>query len=279
MSLKMCLIALIFFTFSCATLTHASSEMRVYQHFDEIMQTAEKLQQKAKNNHILMVYDIDNTLLTGAHPLATSEWFDWQAGLIKENNGSKYRVANNILSLVDIQVDIFNWAGLQPVEPNNIKSVMHLKNLGYPSIVLTARSDDMFPATLREFARNGLWFADDDQLIKNQRFYINNNQAAAPIVLQGSIIMASGQNKGLALQQLLSSAKYESKYIIFVDDVEKNVKDMAKIFEKDPHYHVIAVHYTYSEPNVIKFKAMDKLSIHTDYLEFANLKGKLQPKM
>jgi hypothetical protein len=270
-------ILLILSTFLTTTAL-ASSEIRGYANLSQVHHAVKKLSPDAKPHEIWLVYDIDNTLLAGIHPMATSEWFDWQASLIKENNKSSFRTATTIDQLVSQQIRVFDWAAMKPVENDTVSIVEALQAQGYHSMVLTARSPETFPATFRELYDHDLFFTESSQPLMPQYQYPKSLTHHYPVIFEDGIMMVSGQNKGLLLKQLFEDQQIAAKYIVFVDDSSKNITDVANAFAEDNNYHVIAVHYTQTEAKVQQFERADKQRWFNDYLEFLNLWEKIRVK-
>ncbi len=49
---------------------------------------------------VLLVFDIDNTLLASDQPLGSSQWYDWQDSLLEAESVSPLRAASDIGELL-----------------------------------------------------------------------------------------------------------------------------------------------------------------------------------
>jgi len=262
----------LFFSACC----FATSEIREYKDFSQVHSAALEVAQKVRPAQIWMVYDIDNTLLTSTSVLGRSEWFDWQGKLIKEESKSSYRVAATPDDLTAIGTNVFKWSTMEPVEQSTIIAVNDLQNRNMRSMVLTARSPAAIDSSLRELDRNQLYFTQSSRPLKNVVFEPQSISNAKPVIFEEGIMMVTGQDKGLALKELLTGQRVKPKVIIFVDDAYWNIENMAKAFANDPACHVIAVYYTHTKPQVEEFERSPKERWHKEYLEFSNVWGKFQ---
>lgn len=255
---------------------YASSEIITVKNFSEVQKIAEKAAEKEGSAAIWMVYDLDNTLLTGMHPMARAEWFDWQADMIKENSTSVYRVAQDFDQLVSTQNAIFDWAALKPVEGNTIELVKALQQANHPSIILTARGTGSQDSTLRELNRYSLSFKKSSKILKAGNFEPESIPQAKTVSFSRGVMMATGQDKGIVLKDFLALQQANPKVIIFVDDAYRNIENMARAFKNDKNFHAIAIHYTNTALQVRDFEESDKEGVHEDYMSFATLWKKLQ---
>lgn len=255
---------------------YASSEIVTVKNFSEVQKIAQNMAEKKGAASVWMVYDLDNTILTGVHPLARAEWFDWQADMIKENSTSVYRVAQDYDQLILVHSAIFDWTALKPVENNTIKAVKALQQANHPSIILTARGPSSFDATIRELNRQNLSFKKSSKLLKAGNFEPVSIPNAKTVSFSRGVMMATGQDKGIVLKDFLALQQANPKVIIFVDDVYKNIENMARAFKNENNFHAIAIHYTNTAAQVRDFEESDKSSVHEDYVSFAALWKKLQ---
>lgn len=270
---KTLLLIFVFFTHS---LTFATSEIREFSRISDVYALALELSTKTSPKSVWAIYDIDNTLLAGQYPLSTTEWFDWQLALIKENSSSSYRVARDLSSLITIHQHIFDWSSMNPLEPDTVSIVNALQEKGFHAMALTARSTTMFPAAFRELSRNGMLFIKSSAPLPKEQIYPAVGNATEPVLLRSGIMLVNGQNKGEHLRNLFYTNKISARYIIFLDDAKKNVVNMAKAFACDARYHVIAIHFTAADNNVKAFQASDKKQWSDAYHNMATLWQQLQ---
>ena len=58
--------------------------------------------------HVLLVVDIDNTMLAMNRPLGSDQWFEWQDYLLKNEPDSPYLVADTFDGLLEVQGLLYN---------------------------------------------------------------------------------------------------------------------------------------------------------------------------
>ena len=214
--------------------------------FAAIEQTALDLGARFGPDRVLLVFDLDNTLLRMNQDFGSDEWFSWQRDLA-EGDPAKIR------SLIEVQDILFDLSAMHPPEPGLQPGVVAgLQDRGFASIVLTGRGSDARNATERELARNGYDFARtavpprDGYGGSFAPYDLRNVQAAGfvlpcdrdrgafpapqPVSYQNGIMMTSGQDKGLMLRSLLDRSGRHYAAILFVDDSERNLKAVAQAF-------------------------------------------------
>lgn len=218
-------------------------------------------------DEVLMVYDIDNTVLKANQDLGSDQWFIWQSNLIAEHEKSPqkkneifdyFAVASNIGGLLDALGTLYSLAEMQPTEKDAPGIVRSLIDQGFPTLFLTARGMTNRDATIRELKRNGYitevlipaiggkydghaylpfnaenpqeYFEDEATFKKlglNQDKY-----KPRPVTYMDGVFMGSGQHKGAMLRALIGKHGAHPKTIIFVDDTAKNIKAMQEAFER-----------------------------------------------
>lgn len=194
----------------------------VFQHVRE--QIAEH-----KAEQILVVFDIDNTLLTANQDFGSLGWDMWQQQQVIESG--KHAVTDSLEKLFAIENVLFTLGRMSPPEafiPHQIKA---LQNIGVRVIALTSRGPAMRSATEREMMRNGY---DLNALPIHAGFpgsYIPEVDKKRSVSFQNSIYMTSGQHKGLMLRHLMKKTNTDFSSIVFVDDQKKHATQMLETFE------------------------------------------------
>jgi hypothetical protein len=241
--------------------------------FAEVGAAAEQYTHKFQSDHVLLVLDIDNTLLAMNNPLGSDQWFEWQKYLIENEPKSKYVVADSFNGLLDAQGLLYNISHMHPPQPNLPGLMRRAQDLGIHTLVLTSRGPEFRDATEREFARNGYDFATTALPVKEVHdgtfapYDIDHADGAGytpgevakfhlakpkPVSYQNGILMTSGQNKGAMLLMLLHGAKDPVDAIVYDDD---NIRHVANVYTalRDRGLEAAAFHYTREDANVKKF--------------------------
>lgn len=214
--------------------------------FAAVERTALDLGAKYGTDRVLLVFDMDNTLLSMNQDFGSDEWFTWQRALAADD-------PSKIRALTEIQGVLFDLSAMHPPEPGvQPRVVAALQDRGFPAIVLTGRSPLYRSATERELGRNGFDFAKTavgPQGGFGGSFlpYEARNAEAAGFILpcdrdrmplpapqkvsyQNGVMMTSGQDKGLMLRSLLNRAGRHFAAVLFVDDSPGNLKAVAQAF-------------------------------------------------
>ena len=248
------------------------AEVKDLASMNDVKMLTEGLQAKYGAKNVLIVFDIDDTLLTSHVDLGSTAWWNWQGKLAKTDPaylpfGRRLAVANTAFSLSE----------LHPVEgPTTVNFIHDLTAAGSPVFALTARGPDNRDATLRELHRNGLDFTsapecgaplcvkrgilDGDKIVvplARKRFGFKDGEktrdigkgplklsARRPVSVSDGVMMVSGQNKGVMLRLLVDSLKgTHPKAIVFVDDSTHNIEN-AKAASPAFSEALYIIHYT-----------------------------------
>jgi hypothetical protein len=257
----------------CFSVLSQAGELTDVADFAEVGAQVEQYTQKFKPENVLLVLDIDNTLLAMDTPLGSDQWFEWQRYMIDHDPSSEFLVSPTFDGLLEAQGLLYDISHMHPPQPNLPGLMKRAQDLGIHTLVLTSRGPEFRGATEREFKRNGYDFArtalpvhdsgkgtfvpydvehlDDSGLTKEEvhRFHLSK---AKPVNYENGILMTSGQNKGAMLLALLSKAKDQPEAIVYDDD---NIRHVANVYTavQDRGKEITAFHYTKEDPNVKAF--------------------------
>jgi hypothetical protein len=256
---------------SAARLT--ASELTDTKEFAEIGAVVVKYAHKIKPERILLVLDIDNTLLAMDNALGSDQWFEWQRYLIANEPKSKERVADTFEGLLEAQGLLYNLQHMHPPQENLPGLVRRLQQMGIRTVVLTSRGPEFRVATERELRRNGYEFSksalptrdvpggeylpydpehpEKDGLTEDEmaKFHLGKPRV---ISYDDGIMMTAGQHKGAMLLTLLHDTKDDIDAIVYDDD---NIRHVANVYAAvlARGREITAFHYTREEPNIKKF--------------------------
>ena len=88
---------------STASATVLAAEVRATFEFQDVAYAVERYVEQYGPEHVLLVVDIDNTLLAMNQPLGSDQWFEWQDGLLKRQPHSSLLVAKSFEGLLEGQ--------------------------------------------------------------------------------------------------------------------------------------------------------------------------------
>lgn len=246
----------------CASLDPAirserpTPQIETAQSIIEVQTVADDLAGKYGADDVLVVFDIDDTLLANMADLGSTAWWNWQSSLDTSNPDKipfdSLLAANGVM---------FAVSDMKPAEGQSTLDVFrHLTSAGFAVYALTARGPDNRDATLRELHDQGLDFTTAPECgaplcvkrgqlngdafivpLARKRFGFetlasSHNMGAGTIKISShrnasisdGVMMVAGQNKGVMLRLLVDSLPKADrpKAIIFVDDSAKNVADL-----------------------------------------------------
>ena len=213
-----------------------------------------KIQEKAKaygKENVLLVFDIDNTILTSNTDLGSDQWYSWQEEMIlKDSNCSPVCVAKDVNGLLDVQALLYTVGSMRPTEAELPAKLKAVQDSGIKVILLTSRGSEVRNLTEKAIAKNGYNFATSTLRassdvpgtylpydIKNASasglsaadVQASNLGAARAVSFMNGVYMTSGQNKGIMLKVLLAKYRMNPKAVVFADDLKKHTDRMQAI--------------------------------------------------
>lgn len=198
---------------------------------------------------VLLVFDIDNTLLTRGTKLGGDIWYQWQTDKLPNKPGAKERVP----CLYDNAITLLYELGPMSLTETQVPALMHQWQQKHTVFALTSRSQDTQTATLRELKRNNIDFslaplAETETTVPFEKGRLKRSW----LYTQG-VFFSSGQDKGVILDFLLKKTGRHFKSAIFVDDGEANIAAIQRMFSA-PQWsdmETIGIHYTRIEEALI----------------------------
>ena len=233
-----------------------ASAIKVAQSLSEVQILADRLATQYGADKVLVVFDIDDTLLANTADVGSTAWWNWQSGLAKSNTNkipfTELLAANGVM---------FSLSDMKLAEGQTTINVFkHLTSGGFPVFALTARGPDNRDATMRELHDQGLDFTTAPECgvpLCAKRGQLNGDGLIAPLArkrfgfadgakthdlgageikisshrnasVSDGVMMVAGQSKGIMLRLLVDSfpSADRPKAIIFVDDSAKNVTNL-----------------------------------------------------
>lgn len=228
------------------------------KHYSDIQALYKKTITHPKDT--LLVFDIDNTLLTMTQALGGVGWWDWQIALMKKNPSSKRLVATSLKGLVNRQNLLFTLIQMKPTEKDVLPFLKKSKADGVSLLSATARSEDFLNVTLAQLKENGF--------VDNQHSILFNGKSSArlecpklskKIMRYRGILFLNGEDKGQALLCYIKANKKKFKSIFFVDDSARNILAVQKAFASYPHLQMFTILYTHEHAKEEAFLRSDAL--------------------
>jgi len=171
------------------------------------------------NGRTLLVLDIDDTLLTSPRFFGSDAWYEWQKTLSPQSPG-----------YVPCKFDVIamNYeAGTQV--PTQADAIAAINSIPLDKIMITSRSPMYRGGTIRELQEAGYELPAPLQPGLAGAIYEyrpDPNRPGVSLSYHQGVLMVAGQNKGLALVDLMAHMQITYDRVVLVDDGEKNITDM-----------------------------------------------------
>jgi hypothetical protein len=176
---------------------------------------------------VLVVYDIDNTLLAPKHDFGSAHWFSWQAKEISDQGENA--LAKNFDELLLLHAQIMGLMEMRLTE-SSVPSVLgQFQKDKITVLALTSRLPESRAGTEREIARAGVDFSLSSPGPSIAESFIPEGHTKMTSYQKG-IFMTSGLDKGHMLSYLLKRFNKNYKYIIFVDDQKRHTDEVYSQF-------------------------------------------------
>ncbi len=266
-------------TLVLAGLAHGQDQQeRTAFGFEQVQAEAMRLAElNGGSQNVLLVFDIDNTLLAMNQDLGSDQWFDWQKSLPADDPWN----VKNLLGedLLDVQGFLYSVGSMRATDPlNQPRIVRELQHAGFSTLLLTSRGPEFRDATRRELLANGYDFRASTiapregypdsylpyQLDKPAESGITKREAEQwlgdtkprRVSYREGVYMTAGQHKGAMLRMLLHRTGNAGKFshLIFVDDNARHTASVRSAFAPTNNATAVTFHYTREASNVFRFK-------------------------
>lgn len=201
----------------------------------------------------LMVFDLDDTLITMSQALGSVGWWDWQHELQKNGSHSDKLFTKDYKQLVRIQNILFQLIKMEVTDEYVMPFLKDAAMQGTTLMGFTARGKEHLSATLMQLKDNQ-FMVDEKLLFQKNGLKFNNKTSVAghfhcpqfsrDVVYQQGIMFLDGEDKGEALLCVLANTKQDIRTIVFVDDARRNILSMDNAFKNRDDLLVLNVLYT-----------------------------------
>ncbi|MEJ8569801.1 DUF2608 domain-containing protein [Elongatibacter sediminis] len=177
---------------------------------------------------VLVVFDIDNTLLAMEQDLGSDQWWEWQRDLEKTAPCAPERVAEPLA----VQGALYYASAMRPTQDDAAAQLGRLQQAGLRTLALTSRGPGFRLQTFRELRRHGFDFGS--HTIGPDGGYPDDFLPPSGIRdarLEDGVFLTAGQHKGDMLADLLELTDTpEPAVIVMADDKEKNLQHVLDRF-------------------------------------------------
>ncbi|RIK75903.1 MAG: hypothetical protein DCC67_14655 [Planctomycetota bacterium] len=263
----------------------AASQLRETSDFADVVAAVADYANRYGAEQVLLVCDLDNTLLAMADELGSDQWFEWQVHLLTAKPDSPHLVARDFAGLLAVQGGLFDLLPARLTQPDLPLLVGRIQGLGGRTIVLTARGHEFRGATQYELKRHGFDFADHAVELADrgpestaagvavfvpyrreslEASGLTQAEFAAwrlkdvpdQVSYGNGIYMVAGQHKGAMLAVLLERAAQSFKAMVLVDQDRQVRRLFDALSRRD--YEVTAFDYQREEARVKAFQYGDQ---------------------
>ena len=239
------LVAVIFMMFvGCSVSPRVAQKPLVKTEVDSFVPVAETvsaLNEKYGSDQVLIVLDIDNTLLTSSVDLGGDIWYQWQRGklAIKPRNNQKVKC------LFEDAIGLLYELLPMDLTEKNLPTLIADWQLGGNTVfALTSRAPKYRPATERELNNKEIDFSASALAAKDQDAPVYRETLTREMSYMKGIMMTTGMNKGEMLSYILDKTQRQFSALIFVDYSEKNINNVYEEFKDVVQMDRNIYHYT-----------------------------------
>jgi hypothetical protein len=272
-----------------------ASEQLATGDFRTVAKRAEKLAEKYGAKNVLLVFDIDNTVLAMNQDLGSDQWFVWQSELLQQKPVPPEAVAAEFPGLLRVSALLFSISKMRATQENLPNIVEGLQKKRFNMLLLTSRGFDLRDATRRELRANELDFSrtamrpkqgypgtylpyrvdniEESGLLQEEaEAFLAKDKNASPVELKAprpvsysqGIYLTAGQHKGAMLRMLLEKSEKAYRAIVFVDDHKHNVDRVFAAFE-DTDVEIVTYRYSREDENVKRFREGEKDTVRKQW--------------
>ncbi|TPV57261.1 DUF2608 domain-containing protein [Aestuariibacter sp. GS-14] len=216
--------------------------------FNQIAPVVEALNQRYQPENVLIVSDIDNTLLTNNGGLGGDIWYQWQRGKLPVKPSPEQSVSCLFEDVIGMLYELSPMALTEPQVP---ALITEWQSAGNPLMLLTSRSPDYRSPTERELLNKGINTRISALLPKDGSNPEYREKLEREMSYSRGIMMTTGMHKGKMLEWILNKTGREFAAIVFIDDSQHNIDDMFGSWQNKP-VEMAIFHYTQVETKRIE---------------------------
>ena len=187
-----------------------------------------KLAEQAGKENVLVVFDIDNTLLAMEQGLGADQWYEWQKELSENDQCNPHNVGDRFA----VQGALYFVSAMRRTQEDGAAQISATQDAGIKVISLTARGPDYRLQTFRELRRNGFNFSHSAIGLPGgyaEPFIPVANGRLS--LYEDGVFFTAGQHKGQMLYALLEKTGTRMPWVIVMaDDKQKNLDAVKETF-------------------------------------------------
>ena len=208
--------------------------------FDTVVSDVASISKRYGAANVLIVLDIDNTLLTSSVDIGGDIWYQWQRG----NLELKPSKTQKVKCLFEDSIGLLYELGPMNLTEERLPAIVSdWQSSGNIVMALTSRAPKYRSATERELYNKGidLNLAALAPVAKQTPVY--RELKGRELSYMKGIMMTSGMNKGEMLSYILDKTNRNFDAIVFVDDSKKNIDNVYNEYLDRSDIDVYIYHY------------------------------------
>lgn len=209
--------------------------------FERIDRVINELSDEYGAGNVLVVVDIDNTLMTSGVDLGGDVWYQWQSGKLDIKPSDEQKVSCLFEDAIGLLYELGPMRLTDDSLPEKLRSWQDRGNVVF---ALTSRSPRYRAATERELARLRLDLTRAPLAPEGKPAPLLRETAEREWSYMQGIMMTTGMNKGTMLTQLLTRTGRRFSAIVFVDDTRRHVDDVFAAYQTAGVPEVRIFHFT-----------------------------------
>jgi len=211
--------------------------------FDEIAPVVANLNSQYGAENVLIVADIDNTLLTSATDLGGDIWYQWQRGKLPVKPTPEQQVSCLFEDTISL---LYELAPMNLTEPQAPALLNDWQKAGNTLLLLTSRAPKNRAATERELLRHGIDVSQAALTPVDNANPVYREKLEREMSYSRGLMMTTGMNKGTMLEWILNTTGRDFDAIVFVDDSQHNIENMDNVWQQH-NTDMRIFHYTHVE--------------------------------
>lgn len=194
---------------------------------------------------MLLVFDIDNTLLEPVQELGSNQWFE---NKIKEYISYGYNRQDALEKTLRQWTAIQSITQVKLVEPEIDTIVRKLQNDGYTVMGLTTRGLGISTCTITQLNSAKI---DLTRTAPTQKEIFFNNERG--VLFRGGALFTAATHKGKALEKLLEAVDLKPSSILFINEKLSHILPVEDFCEK-ANIPFVGLRYGHTDEKVKNFR-------------------------
>lgn len=231
----------------CATTSENAQRPMTKQEvlsYDTIVADVARLNDTYGASNVLIVLDIDNTILTSSVDLGGDIWYQWQRGKLVIKPSEEQKVACLFEDSIGL---LYELLPMDLTEENVPQIISQWQTNGNTVFALTSRAPKYRPATERELYNKGIDLEVAALAPEGQDAPVYREMVERELSYMKGVMMTSGMNKGEMLDYILSKTGRSFDAVVFVDDSHHNIVNVYEKYKNRNHIDRNIYHYVHVE--------------------------------